>query len=281
MEFCGQLVSRSHGLEELWAVWRAQSSHGTTAVTVALLQTFHSLLSIDVTSVAGHGPVAAALNNLANSLLTTELAPLYRFCSSGDHAKGNYALHLLAKAASYSPSHTMQFLSNFNFSFNMLHKLAAPARRKGPAPTSGQKSSPSTPTSAHSTSSATWDDPDLSKRPSRALFVRLAVAVVGSAPPGAGVAKALRAPQLLPLVMHNLSKDPPQSVIDVCSVILSRVLSPGPCTLAPSAVPRTAPPSCSLVHPPLSQSSQGSRIAMACCGATRVHLVQQRAYGFC
>ena len=224
-------------------MWHAQSSHGTTPVTVAILDALHSLLSIRVPPEEMHCPVANTLSRLASALVTTELGPFYRFCSSGDHTKANHALHLLATAASYSPSHTMQFLTNFNFAFNMLPKLAAPRRTKRPAQEPGQNAVTPAAAAASASPSADWHDPDLSKRPSRALFVHLTLAVLDSAPPGAGSAMALRAPQLLPLVMHNLSRDPPQTASAFCSLLLSKILSPGRFTPAPSPqLPRPCPP---------------------------------------
>lgn len=232
--FVDALISRCPGLDEVWAVWHAHSSHGTTPVTVAILAALHSLLRIRVPPEEMHCPVANTLSRLASALVSTELGPFYRFCSSGDHTKANHALHLLATAASYSPSYTMQFLTNFNFAFNMLPKLAAPRRTKRPAQESGQNTVIPAATAASASPSADWHDPDLSKRPSRALFIHLTMAVLDSAPPGAGAAMALRAPQLLPLAMHNLSRDPPQTASDFCSLLLSKILSPGRFTPAPS-----------------------------------------------
>lgn len=228
LDFCCALISACPGLEELWRVWLSQSSRGTTPVTVALLSTLQAMLSIHIPLEEKFSPIVSTLKRFSWNLVSKELPRFYRFCSSGDHTKANHALQLLATAASYTPSHTMQFLSSFNFSFNMLPKIAAPQLSKHP-PTqpdslAGKTVAPGT-NSMHA--HANWSHPDLAKRPTRSLFLQLVNAVLNSAPAGAGVAMVLRAPQLLPLAMHHLSKDPPSASRDVCVTLLRKVFSPG------------------------------------------------------
>lgn len=195
-------------------------------VTIAMLAAFHAVVSMPIQPELCNRHVEVALNRFAAALVSTQMTPFYRFCSSGDHTRANYALQLLSVAASYSPFHSMEFLHNFNFAFNMLPKLAAPPRNKPPTSSSGKHSTVTPITTAHSPG-ANWNNTDVAMQPSRELFLSLAVAVIRSAPPGPGVAKALHAPQMLPLVMHNLATDAPQAIIDLCTILLSRVLTPG------------------------------------------------------
>eukprot|EP00892_Ulva_mutabilis_P009941 jgi/Ulvmu1/7319/UM035_0108.1 len=225
--FVRTLLALTPGLDELWALWQAQPSQMTAPVTIAVLGAFSALLSIQIPHEPGDSPVAVALSSIATLLLSTHMTPFYRLCSSGDLTRASHALRLLATAVSRSPSHVMEFLRNFNFAFNMLPRLAAPPPSKHTAKASGNCPAPSATTTGNNSADTSHNSKEPAMRPPRELFVELAIAVLRSAPAGPGLAIAMRTPQLLPLVMHNLSRDSPQLVTELCSLLLSRVLTPG------------------------------------------------------
>ena len=216
--FLKSLLIQSPRFIDIWGLWHAQSKQGNAKVTIALLKALRALLVVPLSHKDHeHSSALCELHQLAQFLLSTELPVLYRFLSSGNVDKASETLQLLTAAVAYSPAHCMLFLSNFNFTFPALPKLAY---RPNKAYNSKQDSSdvPGTDGSekpaAVSSSTYVW-------------FFRLALAVLRTCPGATGLSKALHAPQLLPLALQQLTYVDTASCHLMCEELASRITSPG------------------------------------------------------
>lgn len=213
--FLQALLKDSPEFIEIWGVWHAQSKQGTLIVTVALLKALRALLMVQVSHEihvhSSNTSVMCELHRLAEFLLSTELPVCYRFLSSGNVEKASETLQLLTAAVAHSPAHCMMFLSNFNFTFPALPKLAYRPGKKS----NGQQQ-PSTDARPASAGPHTYE-----------FFFNLALAVLRTCPSGAGLSKALQAPQLLPLALQQLTHVDANSCQLMCEALASRISSPG------------------------------------------------------
>ena len=205
---------------EIWGVWHAQSKQGNAKVTIALLKALRTMLRMPL-SLWNHQHTSSAcvceLHQLAQFLLSTELPVVYRFLSSGNVEKVAETLQLLTAAVTHSPAHCMLFLSNFNFTFPALPKLAYRPNKKY----SAQKETSDVPSAEGN------NEPAAGSSNTYECFFRLALAVLRTCPGAAGLNKALRAPQLLPLALQQLTYVDTTSCHLMCETLAARITSPG------------------------------------------------------
>jgi Ribosome 60S biogenesis N-terminal len=214
--FLQALLHESPEFSDIWGVWHAQSKQGTTEVTVALLKALRAVLMVPVSHKDDKHTSACVLcelHALAKFILSTELPTCYRFLSSGNAKKASETLQLLTAGVAHSPCHCMTFLSNFNFSFPAIPKLAyRPGKKLNEQKEAAVAKRDNKPASA---SPHTYE-----------CYFNLALAVLRTCPSGAGLSKALHTPQLLPLALQQLTYVDTASCHLMCEALAARMTSP-------------------------------------------------------
>ena len=217
--FLSALLAASPAWAELWCVWQAQTTLKDAPVVLALLHTLTSLLQLALSTL--RSPAAhVALDALAAALLSSHLRALYFHLSCDERPRVNSALHLLTHAVQRSPHHAALFLQHFDFSLSCLPKLSAPPRSKrkraddgapAPAPREGKG----------------WDAGKVAKQPTRACYCRLVLAVLAHSGDSSALARALLTWHFVGPALNQLAADPPAHQLDVCTLLLTRVLPAG------------------------------------------------------
>ena len=162
-----------------------------------------------------------ALRALGKWLIQSYLKPLYHSLSSEDPARANQALALLAALVALSDEHLRLWLQHFDLHNAACARLAAPTAPRKRVRDDDSGAAADAPAHKH------WTASKPGKRPSRACFIDLALACLQSAESGASVTAVLRAPMLLPLVLHSLARDPAHVQLRVCNALLDRALVDG------------------------------------------------------
>lgn len=114
--------------------------------------------------------IQQAQDALASSLVQRRLKAIYFHLSSSNKARSNAALGLLTAVSNRGGSVLRELLSAFDFSLAVLPKLARPPKAAAAADdTDGGR--PAAAAGAQLGHWATWNSPQMSKRPSRAMFI--------------------------------------------------------------------------------------------------------------
>ena len=212
--FLSEVLAVSPGFVDLLAAWRNTALQQNTAAAIALTHTFTTLLATSASTNLS-AALRAAIFQLGRELLQPHnMKGFYFHLSADDHTKTNHALAALTAAISLSSEHVALFLAHFDFSLASLPKLAAPARSGNVGKSAVRQRS-------------SWSASRLAKRPTRACYVQLAVACLRAAHGATAVAAAVQAPRLWSLVLKSLATDPAHAVVEVCEVLLQRVLLAG------------------------------------------------------
>jgi hypothetical protein len=121
--------------------------------------------------------IQTAQDAFASSLVQRRLKAVYFHLSSSNRARSNAALALLTAVSNRGGSVLRELLSHFDFTLAVLPKLARPPRAAvaAAAADNGTDGSPTKTAAAAAGEQpghwATWNSPQMSKRPSRAMFI--------------------------------------------------------------------------------------------------------------
>lgn len=170
----------SPNCQELHAIWEVQVSAKDLIVALELCSLCTTILRYRPSpscSSTLKQQIQHAQDQLASSLIQRRLKAVYFHLTSSNRARSNAALALLTAVSNRGGSVLRELLSSFDFSLAVLPKLARPP--KAAAAESGITDGTSAASAATAAAGGgvqpghwlTWNSPQMSKRPSRAMFV--------------------------------------------------------------------------------------------------------------
>jgi hypothetical protein len=179
-QLLADFFTTSPSCHELHAIWEVQVSAKDLIVALELCSLCTTILRYRPSpscSSTLRQQILHAQDHLASSLIQRRLKAVYFHLSSSNRPRSNAALALLTAISNRGGSVLRELVSAFDFSLAVLPKLARPPKTAAAATADGG--------SIDGTSDAvtaaeggvqpghwlTWNSPQLSKRPSRAMFV--------------------------------------------------------------------------------------------------------------
>jgi len=242
--FLNEFLARST-FDVFQHIWDAQISHKDHGVTVTLLLCIADILT---TSSSHQSPcIKTAADYLATTTLSRRLKPLYFLLSSESKGRINAALTLLAALVSFSPSTAADIIRTFDFTLSALPSIARPVSKKNnykrkaaavaapPPPTSQHNETDNNNSTGKNALSNQWKDPDPLKRPTRANFIKFALALLKASSPQPLLLSTLitQHRQITGGLLHHLASDPPEVQYRVLNRLQKTVLSADSGGLAP------------------------------------------------
>jgi hypothetical protein len=172
-----ELFAASPHFQELHAIWEVQVSAKDLLVALELCSLCTTLLRYRPSPSCSSNvkqAIQQGQDHLAASILQKRLKAIYFHLSSSNRARSNAAFALLTAISNRGGSVLRELASSFDFSLSVLPKLARPPR----ALTAAQEAAAASDAAAAAAVAGeqpghwlTWNSPQLSKRPSRAMFV--------------------------------------------------------------------------------------------------------------
>ncbi|CAL8471989.1 g11531 [Coccomyxa elongata] len=153
----------------------------------------------------------SSLSQLALNIIRRRLKALYFYLGSDVRAKANAALYLLAAIARHSTQAARDLAQAFDFTLSALTRL----EKKGVGADEARRRL-----------WRFWRSSDVQKRPSAALFVEFALALLQTADAQL-MYTLLPARPIFAGLLHNLEHFPPEAVLSILTTLQDRVLGMG------------------------------------------------------
>ncbi|BDA47572.1 probable nucleolar pre-ribosomal-associated protein 1 at C-terminar half [Coccomyxa sp. Obi] len=190
-------------------------------IIAALLLLIADMLNLS-TAVELPADQQSSLSHLALNIIGRRLKTLYFYLGSDVRAKANAALYLLAAIARHSTQAARDLVQAFDFTLSALTRLCKLPRQV--FPTREKKGVGAD--EARRRLWRFWRSSDVQKRPSAALFVDFALALLQTADAQL-LCTLLPARPIFAGLLHNLEHFPPEAVLSILTTLQDRVLDMG------------------------------------------------------
>ncbi|KAK9836971.1 hypothetical protein WJX81_003433 [Elliptochloris bilobata] len=208
LELLAAFLDKSPECTELQALWAAQAGAKDDRVVVALLLGLAALVS---SRPPPQSPAAAALDRLTAAVPGRRMRLLYSCLGSGTRSKANAALVFMTAVAARGFAAARALCGTLDFDLPALGKVSRPPREKPGSAEAGEQR-------WH----RGWGELDPLKRPSPALFVDFALALLRSAD-DAQLCQLLTVRPLWAGLLGSLIALPPAAAAQVVAAVRARV----------------------------------------------------------